>query len=203
MKLNDDGSYELTDAERITKEWHCSLLDAGYSHGAATEKMMLYTPVNGAVWEVLGNDDFRKHLYGIRFWGPLAKDDDVVLDKAIPRIAFLTDEGTIKREATVRRLGPDLYVIKDPDNDMEHLVTTQDVRDDDYLAFLTEAGKIEKPPHECDTDKDLEFQGEIGAPGIGQAWKCRVCDAPWAKLGNVFYRPGDDEPEMMKLSDLR
>ena len=82
MKRNQDGTVELTEAEEVVKDWHCSLLDVGHSHLAATEQMMLRTPPEGFTWKVLSNDEFRQWLYSIRFWGPLTKGDPKAEEQA-------------------------------------------------------------------------------------------------------------------------
>lgn len=136
MKFIEQNEVELTPAEQIVTEWHTSLLDSGYTDPAAVEQILLRTKTDGPTWKVLADDDFRKYLSGIRIWGPLAKDDHKVSDLPLPRIEFLDDEGTPMYEAVVRRLGPDLYVVKSPASDMEHLMTTQEIKDDDYVRFM-------------------------------------------------------------------
>lgn len=148
MKRIDNDTVELTDAEKIVKEWHESLLDTGYSHAAADEQILLRTPTDGMTWKVLADMEFRKWLHGIRFWGPLAKDDHHPTDEPLPRIGFLDDNKALQYEAEVRRLGPDLYKITAPGIGIEHLVTTQEVKEDDYIAFLDDDGNPihEQPP---------------------------------------------------------
>lgn len=158
MKINEDGSIELTEGETVVKEWHESLLDVGHSHGAASEQILLRTPTNGKAWEILGNDDFRKYLYGIRMWGPLAKDDHKPSDEPLPRIEFLDDEGSPQYEAEVRRIGQDLFVVKSPDG-MEYMVTRQEVETDDYLRFKSceasyQTGGTEEYGTTCDRNID-------------------------------------------------
>lgn len=139
MKKNEDGSWDLSEAELLLQEWYNSLLDSGHSHPDASQQILLRTPTNGVAWKLLADMDLRKHLAGIRIWGPLAKDDHVVTDETLPRIEFLDDDGNRKSEAGVRRLGPDLYVVKDPDCDIEHLMTTQEIKEDDYVRFVPES----------------------------------------------------------------
>lgn len=136
MKFIEQNTVELTDAERVVLDWHNSLLDTGYSTHAAVEQILLRTPTDGATWKLLEDDDFRRYLAGVRMWGPLAKDDHKAMDEPLPRVEFLDDEGTPMYEAVVRRLGPDLYVVKSPASDMEHLMTTQEIKDDDYVRFV-------------------------------------------------------------------
>lgn len=74
------------------------------------------------------------------------------------------------------------------------------------LARMVEP-KHEEPRHKCDTVgvADLEFQGTIGAPGYGNSWKCRVCEAPWTQAGGEFFRPDEEEGEprnMLGLGDV-
>lgn len=148
MKRNEDGTVELTEAETVVSEWHASLLDTGYSHAAADEQILLVTPTNGMAWKVLADMEFRKYLHGVKFWGPLAKNDHTVTDEPPPRIGFLDDDKAVQYEAEVRRLGPDLFVITAPGIGIQHLVSTQDVMDDDYLAFLDEDGSNPAAPKE-------------------------------------------------------
>lgn len=206
MKIGEDGSVMLTDAELVARDWFNSLLDSGNSHASALEQMMLRTPVDGPTWKTLASDDFRRYLAGIRFWGPLAKDDHHPQADPLPAIEFLDDDGNPLYEATVRRLGPDLYVVKNPVSDMEHLMTTQEIKDDDYLRFKPE------PRHRCDApgeaSKNLEFTGTMGAPGVGNCYECRVCKAPWVKVGDALFRADEQDddaepPWVLSIDDVR
>lgn len=37
---------------------------------------------------------------------------------------------------------------------------------------------------------ELHYQGDYGAPGVGQSWKCDNGHY-WSKLGKTFYDPSD------------
>lgn len=56
--------------------------------------------------------------------------------------------------------------------------------------------------HECDADKDLEFQGTISAPGYGNAWACRTCGAPWTQVGDTYFRPDEEDGEPSNILTL-
>lgn len=66
--------------------------------------------------------------------------------------------------------------------------------------------------HDCtatgEASKNLEFTGTMGAPGVGNCYKCRVCGAPWVKVGDTIYREdeqdGDSEPPwVLSIDDVR
>jgi hypothetical protein len=54
------------------------------------------------------------------------------------------------------------------------------------------AAALDSAAHNCLTN--LEFVGHLAAPGIGQAWDCRVC-------GEHFHRLNADAPAR-KFEDL-
>jgi len=66
------------------------------------------------------------------------------------------------------------------------------------------AGRI--AAHKCDPAKHLVYEGEYGAPGYGQAWRCAYCDAPWSRVGDTFFMndPESGEPvNILNINDVR
>lgn len=45
--------------------------------------------------------------------------------------------------------------------------------------------------HDCLADDKLVYVAAYGAPGIGEAWRCTVCDEEWAKVGGTFHDPSE------------
>lgn len=179
MKRHDDRTVELTEAEQVVLEWHSSLLDTGHSHAAADEQILLRTPVDGMTWKVMADQEFRKYLHGIKFWGPLAKDDHRPGEEPVPRIFFLDNEGNDKSEAEVRRLGPDVWLVTDPDCDMGHILTRQQIMEDPYLRLQTcgatlTVGSTDPSSTECDKDEGhpMPHEGDdpLGVENLRVQW---------------------------------
>lgn len=92
-----------------------------------------------------------------------------------------------------------LHVITLPAGEMERSVTGECICPASDLVVVVAPGSDEErdiKAHTCDTAKHLDFQGTYGAPGFGNAHRCRVCLAPWTQVGDVFFRPDleDGEP---------
>jgi hypothetical protein len=73
-------------------------------------------------------------------------------------------------------------------------------------AARTETGlmvEIAKDAHSCGDGPNakLKYNGEIGAPGIGQSWVCQ-CGHYWVKVGNTMYNPAEGEIPMLTLADV-
>lgn len=47
----------------------------------------------------------------------------------------------------------------------------------------------------------LSYQGDRGAPGYGQSWKCKECGASYTKVGNAVYNNQDIDPEEFIFSE--
>jgi len=42
--------------------------------------------------------------------------------------------------------------------------------------------------------EELQYEAELGAPGIGSSWKC-LNNHNWIRIGNAFLDPADWEGE--------
>lgn len=61
---DDPQVVELTEAEQVVHEWYMSLLDVGYGHHEAAERILTCVPIDKATWNVLNNQQFRDWLAG-------------------------------------------------------------------------------------------------------------------------------------------
>jgi hypothetical protein len=80
-------------------------------------------------------------------------------------------------------------------------------RAQDSIAELLEGRVLDvaasHDPSDCPGDERvLDFVAHYGAPGIGQAWHCRVCGREWAKLGGSFFDPATGVHEL-RPEDVR
>lgn len=178
MNRLSDVTVELTDAERVVKDWFNSLLDTGHSHASAIEQILLRTPVDGVTWKVLEDEEFRKYLAGIRFWGPLAKDEHKPGDEPVPRIFYVDPEGIMpEREAEVRRLGPDVWVVTDPETNAGHILDRKQIEAAPYLRIETCGASFVTGDYGTECDKDEghpmphEADDPMEMPGVRVSWE--------------------------------
>jgi hypothetical protein len=81
-------------------------------------------------------------------------------------------------------------------------------RTQDEIAELLEGRRVDDvaaahDPSDCPGDERvLDYVAHYGAPGIGQAWRCRVCGREWAKLGQMFLDPASGVHEL-RPEDVR
>lgn len=66
MERRNDGMIEFTDAELVILEWYSSLLDSGFDHEKALEKIRESVPNPGMTQRILQNGAFRAFLRGER-----------------------------------------------------------------------------------------------------------------------------------------
>jgi hypothetical protein len=43
--------------------------------------------------------------------------------------------------------------------------------------------------HPVVDDCTLVYEGRVGAPGYGEAYRCQFCDRPWLKIGTRYVDP--------------
>lgn len=46
---------------------------------------------------------------------------------------------------------------------------------------------------------DVRYEGEVGAPGFGQAYRCGTCDAPLLKAMGILIDVDESDPEDLEL----
>jgi hypothetical protein len=56
------------------------------------------------------------------------------------------------------------------------------------IDTTAEGPTVDDEPHLC-TEETIIIDGQYGAPGIGYAAHCAVCQKQWSKVGNTFYEP--------------
>lgn len=83
-------------------------------------------------------------------------------------------------------------------NHMTHVEMVQEARTETGLMV-----EIAKGTHSCGDGPNakLKYNGEIGAPGIGQSWRCQ-CGHYWVKVGDTMYNPAEGEAPMLTLADV-
>lgn len=63
----DEREYvQLTQAEKVIKEWVDVLVDQGLGPVEAVDRIMATVPVHGSTWTLIANDEFRNWLMGRR-----------------------------------------------------------------------------------------------------------------------------------------
>ncbi len=62
----DPQIVELSEGEQIVHEWYMSLLNMGWSHGEAVERILTSVHICGPTWSALNNQEFRDWLAGAK-----------------------------------------------------------------------------------------------------------------------------------------
>lgn len=64
MERINAREVKLTEAEEIVREWHTTLLDAGFGQHEAVATILDRVPIDGPTWNLLNQQDFRDWLTG-------------------------------------------------------------------------------------------------------------------------------------------